>query len=966
MNIKIFLSMSLLLFSSLTATTVIEDKATLPLKAPSFLERKTLKIRLDNGLEAYLISDPKTDQSGALLAVQVGSWEDPDEHPGMAHFLEHLLFLGTEKYPDENEYQRYIKDHGGRTNAFTANQMTSYMFSVDNDAFEGALDRFSGFFSEPLFNPSGVARELQAIDQEYAKNIENDDFRELFVRKHLSRKNHPQYRFNIGSSETLKNVSREELKEWYKDHYSANLMRLMVVSPLPLETLKDDVVKMFSTVPTSTRTRYINKEQYSDESTLGKMVIIRPVKDTRSVTLVWELPEEFSDMEESKPDTLACFILGHEGQESLLAQLKREDLADSLSCGSYDSGAKKNELSIQIGLTSKGIHELNTVIKRTFQAINTFRNKGIPDHLFDEIKQIKTLQYQYQEREDVFMTLMLNGMTITEEPMETYPEQTKIIQKNDPVAINSLFSYMTPKNAIIVVRAPLGTTNSTLDKEEPWLKANYTVKSIGPELLKEWTLAKEHPNIDLPGPNPFIPTNFDLVAPSCRNKASVDQVIPTPEVLSKDDSGLFYWACDTDYLIPKVSLHFTIKTPKIIVSDPESIVMGDLYVKALNDALIKYSYPADMAGLKYEVSRDDNGLGLRIYGFSDKAERMLDTILDTLHNTKLDVSSFNTYKESLIRDYQNFSKESPLAQNFETLKKVLYLNYTTARDKTVAIRKISQTKFKEFVEQLFNETYIESVLFGNLDKTKASEIVSKVKKTFTGKNYSSTERYKPEIIDIPDDRGPLYIENQTKTQGNAAILAIEYLPFSFKSNAVHDILSQGMSEPFFSDLRTKQQTGYIVFNTSKDIERHLFNFFAVQSNTHNPRDLLARFELFIEGFLQEMTSDQLPEVRFEKIRNATIKTLKTPAKNLFEMGTLLDTLAFDYQGDFEWLQKRINALESLMYPEFVSLSRDMLGRQNPKRLAALLKGATPEGKILDYTKMRSANEVKKLSTYQPG
>ncbi len=57
------------------------------------------------------------------------------------------------------------------------------MFSINNAAFEEGLDRFSNFFKEPLFNPSGVSRELQAIDQEYAKNLENDDVRAFYVDK---------------------------------------------------------------------------------------------------------------------------------------------------------------------------------------------------------------------------------------------------------------------------------------------------------------------------------------------------------------------------------------------------------------------------------------------------------------------------------------------------------------------------------------------------------------------------------------------------------------------------------------------------------------------------------------------------------------------------------------------------------------------------------------------------------------
>lgn len=67
-------------------------------------------IQLPNGLKAILISDPTTDKAGAALDVHVGHLSDPWEVPGLAHFLEHMLFLGTEKYPDENEYTQ-VSNH---------------------------------------------------------------------------------------------------------------------------------------------------------------------------------------------------------------------------------------------------------------------------------------------------------------------------------------------------------------------------------------------------------------------------------------------------------------------------------------------------------------------------------------------------------------------------------------------------------------------------------------------------------------------------------------------------------------------------------------------------------------------------------------------------------------------------------------------------------------------------------------
>ena len=108
------------------------------------------------------------------MSVNVGSFEDPIKRQGLAHFCEHMLFMGTSKYPNEAEYNDYISKNSGQTNAFTDSLITCYMFDVANNAFEGALDRFSQFFISPLFDQSCTDREMKAVDSEYNLNIQQD------------------------------------------------------------------------------------------------------------------------------------------------------------------------------------------------------------------------------------------------------------------------------------------------------------------------------------------------------------------------------------------------------------------------------------------------------------------------------------------------------------------------------------------------------------------------------------------------------------------------------------------------------------------------------------------------------------------------------------------------------------------------------------------------------------------------
>lgn len=72
--------------------------------------------------------------------------------------------MGTEKYPKENDYNQYLSEHSGFSNAFTGVEDTNYYFEVGHEYLEGALDRFAQFFIAPLFSDSCTERELKAVD----------------------------------------------------------------------------------------------------------------------------------------------------------------------------------------------------------------------------------------------------------------------------------------------------------------------------------------------------------------------------------------------------------------------------------------------------------------------------------------------------------------------------------------------------------------------------------------------------------------------------------------------------------------------------------------------------------------------------------------------------------------------------------------------------------------------------------
>ena len=119
------------------------SKLFIGLEKPAFDERKYKAIELPNQMKVLLISDPDSELGGVSIDVGVGSWNEPKNLPGLAHFLEHMLFMGSKKYPNVSEFNDFVSQNGGSYNAMTANQNTNYFFSISSFALEKAADIFS-------------------------------------------------------------------------------------------------------------------------------------------------------------------------------------------------------------------------------------------------------------------------------------------------------------------------------------------------------------------------------------------------------------------------------------------------------------------------------------------------------------------------------------------------------------------------------------------------------------------------------------------------------------------------------------------------------------------------------------------------------------------------------------------------------------------------------------------------------
>ena len=305
-------------------------------------------------------------KAAAAMVVNVGSFSDPLCCQGTAHYLEHMLFMGTKKYPKENEYDAFLSKNGGSDNAFTELEYTLYHFDVAQEKLWEAMDMFSQFFVSPLLRPEAMERELNAIESEFqlSKNDDGCRFQELMCQtcgKEAS--NHPFGKFSWGNKLSLKEIPEangvdviEEIRKFYRQYYYAANMTLVVVGAYPLDELEAKVIECFSDVPAFPREpsplQMVVKDEGTfkrvvespikdfglpfDSSSMGRLYRIVPVRDKHSLTITWQLPPQTDWM--SKPADYIAHLLGHESKGSILSALRTKTWVTGCHAGVGSGG----------------------------------------------------------------------------------------------------------------------------------------------------------------------------------------------------------------------------------------------------------------------------------------------------------------------------------------------------------------------------------------------------------------------------------------------------------------------------------------------------------------------------------------------------------------------------------------------------------------------------------------------------
>ena len=856
---------------------------------------------LENGLDVVVISDAKTDKAAASLDVAVGNYSSPRGREGLPHFLEHMLFLGTDKYPEVNSYGEFIDQRGGSKNAYTSHRNTNYYFDIEATHLEPALDRFSRFFIAPLFTESYVERERKAVYSEYQLHRKNDPWRQRYVLRELVNPEHPYSLFMVGDLQTLREeplfdgglTLREELLEFYRQYYVAKQMKLVVAGRESLDQLESMVRSKFNEVPAGERQPSPEDVPLFLLKSLPLEVHFRPEAELREITAVYPLPPNESYWQ-SKPINFLAGLVGSEASGSLLDILRRVGWANSLSAGSALSDTTITLFAVNVELTTAGLENRAVV-------------EALVQHWLDMIVADKELSRRYQEQAQLLAQgfqfeeqgALVDRVTRLADTMQRLP-LSRVLDGPYQMSgwsekdFSQFAASLRADNRLVMVTSkalPVDTTAAYYD-------AQYRVveSSVNPQLGAGGSLLAQE--LKLPEANRYIAEDTELLAASVARNEKTD--VPV-----KIDAAVETWHLPTTrFKVPRGNI--VIQLQSEMAQTLESTVYGDLFVRYVRDSINDQLYPALEAGLNFSLARDGRGWRIVVGGYSDKQPLVLGELLKAIDRDQLEQSRFERIRQSYLEDLDNVKREFPFRQLLAVLSTNMEGGWLV--DEKAAMAK--QTDLQQVLVWAaeFKQSLAARLLVsGNFTRDQSASFAAQVADQF-GSRRAEGNFAIAKLAAAPQTT-PYWVPGNNQ----AGVL---YLPSSsdtISARATNLLVAEWLSNPFYTELRTEQQLGYVVAAIARNFYRLPGLAFVVQSPDYPIEAITAAVDQFIASQPDRIELLDLQELA--RLKASVVSRVVEQPKNLAELnGQFFESLMF---GDetFTFRKKVAEAVEQVSVPQ---------------------------------------------------
>ncbi|REL37099.1 insulinase family protein [Thalassotalea euphylliae] len=880
---------------------------------------------LGNQLEVITVSDPNLKQSAATLSVGVGQYQDPTQFQGLAHFLEHMIFMGSEKYPTPDEFMAFVSENGGRTNAYTAQQQTTYLFTIDSKQFAPALDRLSSAIKQPLFDASMVQKEINAVNSEWLTHRQSDQFVQQRAAARTGNLAHPRVQLGVGNLETLnkdKAALLAELGNFHQDFYSANIMKLVLVGNQTPKQLKKLAKKYFSNIKNKKVERPVTLLPAYQTEHLGQHIYVQSKVKVPLLAVEFAIPNNMSQWQ-SQANAYVQKLIASQEEGSLLATLTEQGL---IQFGNVmfmpNAWGNNGSAFIQFVLTEKGQAQQDTILASTFSYLEQIKSQGISQAHFDELKGLLNLQYEDYRAPAALPLAMQLAQPIFDVPSEHLIDHNFVAKRFNAKQIGDLVDHLTPERARIYHINP----EEKVDTELTYAEGGYRVAAITEQELVKWQsspLAVKLPAAQIIEQEEAVEVvlDGDYSSPKKIFSEAGTQVFYSQSTHHKGKEGV-------------LNLALTSTAPSENIDNAVSASLLNVIFIKENQRLLQRAQQRNGVMISPAPNNANNTV-FRLFGRSSKQFKLATQLVEEfkeLEITERDFKSALKLVNDSLESMQELKISDQLSFHAMNLTRRSPYQYSVKATRK-ALANASLEKVQAMHQQILNNNFVDIYAHGNFAPNKLIEFAKQTRELL-GKS-----EMQPWYIasEFSVKQGSAVVKKvSVKQDGVGLVDTYIYPEQSAKVLAQLHLLNRLSSTPLFKELRTNQQVGYVVRSYEENIHDYPALSVMIVSDNTNLQQLKERIESFQIGFYNAL--EQVDEKAITQLANSVADELSKKPENIFvEVGHFIQDWEQN-KHSFSTKAQQIRDIKATTKADLLALYKDMFIQGKFMNALTQLKG----------------------------
>lgn len=367
---------------------------------------------------------------------------------------------------------------------------------------------------------------------------------------------------------------------------------------------------------------------------------------------------------------------------------------------------------IKVDLTDEGYENMDKIVKLIFQYLCMIKELGIKEWIFDEYRNLKEIEFRFEDQKNPVDLVKKVVSAMRHYPLPEVLSAPVVVSEWRPDLVKFVLEMLTPKNLRVVIVDQ--TSYWKCMEIEKIYGTRYGTEPIPPSTIRDWTICGSDPNLKLPPPNLFIPSDFEFL-PIENWKQTYPKII-------RDSSLIRVWfKQDTEFRKPKSIMTIELKNPTIHC-DPLNWNLTHLFVWLLEDHLKEHFYVAELAGLECKISVTTTGIRIYIEGFSHKQDIFLETILKEIFRYKVTQRRFEDTYDSYLSDLKSVKAGRPQHVAIYYLGVVVTEQTWTNDELIQSMKFVTMRRLQSFMKEVLTQTHAECFIFGNVNEDKAFEL----------------------------------------------------------------------------------------------------------------------------------------------------------------------------------------------------------------------------------------------------